>query len=444
MGNWIVVVDDEPLSLKNAKELLSANGMRVGCLRSGIDLLKYMEKNEPDLILLDILMPEMDGFETYKALRQFEKEAGRAETPVIFLTGENNSEVENRGLRAGASDFIRKPFDKDILIRRINNIVANSKKIESLTEEATTDRLTGFLNKAAGTDKISGMCGIETGALILFDLDNFKLVNDIFGHDMGDRVLVAFADIVRNTIRQEDVVSRVGGDEFMGFFPGMTEEAAVKSLSERLNNELEKGAELLMGKDHGIPLGISTGVAFAPEFSDDYQILFRYADSALYKVKQNGKHGYAIYDTTIEPVTADKDLNAEMSRVIQILGERGDGEGKGALLLNKDAFVTNYRFMMRYLKRYKGFANRILFSLSSDKGGALFAEMMAEFGSVLQKNIRRSDIIFQSKSNQYFVVLPLLSERNTPKVIKRVMAAWEKTGYQDLVEIRYVMSTTAL
>ena len=130
MGYWIVVVDDEPLSLTNARSILIKNEMKVSCLRSGADLLKFVETNDPDLILLDILMPEMDGFETFHALRRLEEKEGRIPTPVIFLTGENNSESERRGLKAGASDFIRKPFDRDILINRINNTIINSKTIE--------------------------------------------------------------------------------------------------------------------------------------------------------------------------------------------------------------------------------------------------------------------------------------------------------------------------
>ncbi|MBR6469779.1 MAG: response regulator, partial [Lachnospiraceae bacterium] len=92
MGYWIAVVDDEPFSLTNAKNLLREKNMKVSCLRSGSELLEFIENHTPDLILLDILMPGMDGFETYRALRQYEEKEGKQQLPVIFLTGEDNSE----------------------------------------------------------------------------------------------------------------------------------------------------------------------------------------------------------------------------------------------------------------------------------------------------------------------------------------------------------------
>ncbi|MCR4654797.1 MAG: diguanylate cyclase [Lachnospiraceae bacterium] len=439
MGYWIVVVDDEPLSLTNAKTLLREQNMRVSCLRSGSDFLEFIENHTPDLILLDIFMPDMDGFETYRALRRFEEKTGRAQLPVIFLTGEDNSEAERRGLKAGASDFIHKPFDRDILIKRINNTIINSKTIESLTEEATLDKLTGFLNKASGTKRVSGLCEKSPGALMIMDLDSFKLVNDLFGHDMGDRILVAFSEIVRLNVRSEDVISRIGGDEFMGYFTDLTKEEAVASLSQRLNAQLLKEAEVLMGEDHGIPLGVSIGVAFSSqEWSNDYQTLFQNADSALYDTKRNGKHGYTVYDPDGPEETTEDDLELEMSRIIQVMSERG--EANGAFLLGQEAFSWSYRFILRFLTRYGGVVARILFSLSSPEKGKMFTEAVTEFGNVLKNTLRRSDIVHQWRQNRYFVVLTMLSHEDIEEVISRILTSFKDSGYADRVDIKYTSS----
>ena len=437
MGYWIVAVDDEPLSLKNAKEQLSKKGMRVSCLRSGGELLKFMEKNAPDLILLDILMPEMDGFETYHALREFEASLEKPQTPVIFLTGANNREIERRGLKAGASDFIHKPFDSDVLVNRINNTITNSKTIESLTEEVKLDKLTGFLNKSSGTEKVSGLCRDHKGTLMVLDLDNFKLVNDIFGHDMGDRILVEFARIIRLNVRSEDVVCRIGGDEFMAFFADVADKEVVASLVDRLNTQFMEQAGVLMGREHGIPIGISAGCAFTPQHSDDYRILFHYADSCLKNVKLNGKQGYAIYDPASH-IGGEGEIEQDLSHLIQIISERG--EGTGAMILGHEAFSWNYRFIVRFLKRYGGYANRILFRISEDRDQIVFSEIVAQFGIVLMNSLRKSDIIVQHGPNQYFVVLPLLNMEDTPGVIDRVMKAWERTEYHDRVRIEHTAS----
>jgi len=157
VGYWIAVVDDDALLLRSAKNLLEGYAMRVSCLRSGPALLRFIENNTPDLVILDILMPDMDGFETFHALRELEEKPGRNTTPVIFLSGDNDSATERRGLRDGASDFVRKPIDKEILINRIFKTIESHKTIEILTEKATLDKLTGFMNKASGTEKIAEM-----------------------------------------------------------------------------------------------------------------------------------------------------------------------------------------------------------------------------------------------------------------------------------------------
>jgi diguanylate cyclase (GGDEF)-like protein len=439
MSDWIVVVDDEPFSLTNAKNLLRAHGMRVSCLRSGEELLEFMAGHTPDLILLDILMPGMDGFETYRTLRRFEHEKGLKQLPVIFLTGEDNNETERRGLKAGASDYIHKPFDEDILINRIRNTIENSKTIENLTEEASVDKLTGFLNRASGTEKVTKLCRKSAGALMILDLDNFKLVNDIYGHDMGDRVLEAFADVIRQNTRSGDIVCRIGGDEFMTYFADMTEEEPIASLTRRLNKQFRDESDRLLGKEHGVPLGISVGVAISTVDTDDYQILFKYADSALYEVKLNGKHDYHIYspDTT-DTGMADNDLEHELERVVQIMTERSDG--KGAMVLGQEAFSWSYRFVERFLTRYGGTATRVLFSVTSDERGVIFSEMVSEFGNTLRTTLRKPDMVMRWQKNQFFVILPQLNERDTDKVIDRIMKAWDMTGFSDRVRIEYAVS----
>ncbi|MDO4806576.1 MAG: response regulator [Coriobacteriales bacterium] len=134
MADWVIVVDDNLTNLKMAGHALSKNGMRVTALRSGQALLDYVSANgAPDLILLDIIMPQMDGFQTLVRLRELEQ--GRPQTPVIFLTADETEEAEMRGLSLGAMDFIRKPFLPDVLALRVRHIIDLSHLQEDLSQE---------------------------------------------------------------------------------------------------------------------------------------------------------------------------------------------------------------------------------------------------------------------------------------------------------------------
>ena len=147
MAGWVFVVDDDMTNLLAAGNILSKNNIRVTAIKSGKKLLEHLKNNKPDLILLDILMPEMDGFEAYEKLRAQEKESGEDEIPVIFLTADEDKEAENKALNLGAVDFIHKPLNEDVLLKRILNVLENRSRIRELINDATIDGLTGFLTE---------------------------------------------------------------------------------------------------------------------------------------------------------------------------------------------------------------------------------------------------------------------------------------------------------
>jgi len=119
-SEWVLVVDDDIQNLKVASRILSARGIKVSCLASGSDAVNFLAENKPDLVLLDVHMPEMDGFETMRLLQE---NSGTAKIPVILLTADEDSETEARGLRSGARDFIKKPFVPEVLVLRTQNII---------------------------------------------------------------------------------------------------------------------------------------------------------------------------------------------------------------------------------------------------------------------------------------------------------------------------------
>ena len=442
MADWVIVVDDDTANLKMAGHILSKHGMRVTALKSGKLLIDYVKEHGlPDIVLLDIMMPEMDGFETLVALRNHEKATNQTSTPVVFLTADDDRNVEMRGFQMGVSDFVHKPFDPEVLNQRIIHIIEESKKMKSITFEATRDKLTGFLNKQATRDRIEQMCNTEIGAFCMIDLDSFKLVNDIYGHDMGDRVLSLFSDILRKHMDDESVCGRIGGDEFLMFGSGMRRESDIKAFSTAINNELLAGARELMGDDMRIPLGASVGAVSVPNQGTDYDELFSMADKALYIVKNKGKHGYAMYkaeaNTTLSNTVGDLDLKT----VSKLLEERSIPQS--VMWMGREAFSNVYRYMMRYLERYDVSAYKVLFTLSFIKKGipANLRERIVEgLRDVIKISLRNSDIMVQVGTEQFFLLLPELNPEHVDKVIGRMVEAWDRNEFREYTELKYEYS----
>jgi len=424
----IMIVDDDPGILKIAEIILGENGMDVITLSGGQELLSRLKEGETaDLIMLDILMPEMDGFETYRCLREFEKENDLPETPVVFLTGDDSRESEAKGFELGALDFIRKPFEAEILLHRLQNILSNSRRISILSKRASTDRLTGLLNKAAVTSELKNACLKSGGALLILDLDSFKPVNDIYGHEAGDRVLAAFAKLIKHHFRANDIVGRVGGDEFIVFLKDIDDRDAIIRSINRLNSRFTEVCIRELGEDLTIPLGVSCGAVMSIN-GGDYDRLFERADQSLRHIKQNGKHGCFIWNESEGDGSAVSDMD-DMKKVDVILDERSTA--KDAMLLGMDAFGSVYRYMLRYIRRYRERACKILFTLRPGSGNYRdqnFFDAMECFSEILKETLRNSDIIMQNSSSQFFLLLPMVCSEDIQTVIDRIMASWEEKG----------------
>ena len=294
MADWIIVVDDDTSNLKVAGHILSRAGMRVTALKSGKIALEYIRKNGfPDLILLDVNMPDMDGFETLKQLKN-EMIQGN-EVPVVFLTAEDGQEQETKGLESGAMDYIKKPFDPEVLVSRVHKILDIRKQIQVFAKNAETDQLTGFMNKAATEARMERLCAEGIGLLCVLDLDTFKMVNDIFGHDVGDQVLVMFSETLKKNLRKDDECGRIGGDEFVVFLRNMSSNDELTHFARRINEEYQAGIRSILGEKLTFSAGVSVGAVAVPEYGHEYPELFHMVDQALYIVKKNGKHGGRLY-----------------------------------------------------------------------------------------------------------------------------------------------------
>ena len=382
----ILVVDDEEMMLMMARHILSRK-YEVITANSGAEAIEIFESERPDMILSDLMMPEMDGYELHRILQEKSAEP----VPIMFMTADDSDESESKGFELGAEDYIRKPLKPDLLLRRVGNIIEHLDKIRGLKAAASTDQLTKLLNKTAAQREIGEMVKKASGALLMIDLDSFKPVNDIYGHATGDKILIRFAELIRKILGENDLAGRMGGDEFITFLQNIDDEKILQAKSAFLNEEILKTARKLLGNDMQIPLGASIGAVFVPDAGRDFQKLYEKADKALYEVKQHGKHGISIFG---EKNRSENALSVEgISQMRLILSERT--VENGAYFVEFEDFKKIYRLLARAAETYK--RNLILAQFT------LPEEFSEEFKEILIHELRKSDCVTQS--GKKFIIL---------------------------------------
>ncbi len=425
----ILIVDDEKISLRMTDHILSSEYDTV-CASSGHEAIEIYRREKPDLVLSDLRMPEIDGFELQ---RRLQKEYDRT-IPFMFMTADRRDETESRGFDIGALDYIRKPFRADVLLKRVANIFVNIEQIQGLKKAAVTDPMTGLLNKASSQEEIDIMCRESHGVLMMVDLDSFKAVNDLYGHDMGDKILIRFAEIIRSAIRSTDLAGRMGGDEFVVFCKNIVSEEVIAEKSSYINRELVKSAKEFMGEDMVIPLGVSIGCAFAPNEGKDFFTLFKKADKALYDVKQNGKHGYKVYaEKPLAKNRTDTELSS-LTAAMMLMSERNIS--KGAMVLQPDQFKYIYQFANRMIINYKETIRVILFSVHITGDKSLEA-VMESFTGIVKMSLRLCDVVTQYSNNQLMVLLLKIAASDVEVVTDRIMMNWEATDFCESCEVTY-------
>ena len=386
----ILVVDDEKIMLMLASRILSKK-YEVITSTSATEALEIFERERPDLVLSDLMMPEMDGYEFHRVLQEKNSEP----VPIIFMTADESTESENRVFNNGAMDFIRKPFHPNVLLSRVGNIIENLDKIHGLKTAASVDPMTGLLNKSEAQKQIGELLKKTYGALLMLDLDSFKLVNDIYGHNMGDKILIRFAELIKKIIRENDLAGRMGGDEFVVYLQHVHDEKILQEKAKFLNDELLISAKKFMGEDMNIPLSVSIGAVYSPDEGRDFLNLYKKADAALYDVKQHGKHAIELYN---KKIINEKNLSegSKISQMRLILGERNIEPG--AYFTDFETFKKIYQLMARMAENYAKGLDLVQFTLADEN----FAE---EFKDILIHSLRKSDCVTQSDKNKFLVIL---------------------------------------
>lgn len=311
----ILIVDDTPANITLLGDLLKER-YDVIVATEGKSAIEIAKKSLPDIILLDVMMPGMDG---YTVCRTLQSCAETSHIPVIFITARNNPDDVMAGFEAGGVDYITKPFNPRELNARINThielvksreilkVYAESlemlsqqllKKTQELDELVRTDYLTSLATRVHIIEKIRDEInrvkrGNKTFAIILSDIDHFKKINDTYGHECGDTVLVTIAKRIKKIIRAQDVLARWGGEEFLFFLPE-TDEAGAAKLAEKIRKLLQNSS--IQYNDKELVVTMTFGVTiFNPELDIDSMI--NRADKALYSGKSSGRNRVVTYSS---------------------------------------------------------------------------------------------------------------------------------------------------
>lgn len=309
----LLAVDDTLASLRLLSDMLKSENYTVRAAQSGELALRSAFAEPPDLILLDIRMPGMNGFDTCRKLKEHPRTRS---IPVIFLSAMTETEEKIQGFALGAVDFISKPFQREELLARVQTHLTLSRlntQLEALVEERTLalrksdahivhlahhDALTGLANRISLQNHLATQIAraeFNRGrlAVLMLDLDAFKYVNDARGHHIGDQLLTQVAARLSGCMPPGGLIARQGGDEFIVVLPALHPGAAAADLANRIHIALS-APFTVDGKQ--IITSVSIGISIFPDDGSEGDILIRHSDMAMYRAKQQGKGNTCFFD----------------------------------------------------------------------------------------------------------------------------------------------------
>jgi diguanylate cyclase (GGDEF)-like protein len=294
-GITILVIDDDASIHTAVERRLKSVVDQVLKADSPTKGLRIAIQDKPDVILLDVNMPQIDGF---KVCRHLQENPTTHDIPILFLTADDNPSNLAKALDAGASDYISKPFNAIELEARVRVALRTKHMIDLLQEKARIDALTGLNNRAAMDDALVAVTSAfhRTGhsvALLMIDLDHFKKINDTYGHGVGDDVIRRVGASIRTGCRPYDIACRFGGDEF-GVIVDESDAACAEQISKRILHEINKIRIRARGDE--IEIACSGGLASASEMPSGFEPadLLKAADEALYRAKSEGRNRLAV------------------------------------------------------------------------------------------------------------------------------------------------------
>ncbi len=296
----LLIVDDLPDNRAVLTRRFERRGFEIVEADCGPEALRLVNEQSFDCVLLDVMMPGMDGTEV---LRRIRENFSPSLLPVVMVTAKSQSEDIVEALKNGANDYVTKPVDFSVALARVNSQIGRRRAEARIAHMARHDPLTDLINRMVFCEQLERAAADSrryrrSFAVLCVDLDRFKTVNDTLGHPIGDALLKDMAERLRTCVRgATDAVARFGGDEFAILQTDLQEPSDAEALAMRIIETISK--PLCLEGNH-ISVGASVGIAIAPDDGLEPEHLLRVADLALYRAKQEGRNAYRFFEAEMD------------------------------------------------------------------------------------------------------------------------------------------------
>ncbi len=309
----VLVADDDRSIRLSFANTLRGEGFRIVEATNGQSVLAICARAMPDILLVDAIMPELNGFETCRKVRQMHR---GGDVPILMVTSLEDEQSISRAFAAGATDYITKPVNFSVLRQRVRRLMQTSRVERHVRELAYQDALTGLPNRAHFNQQLrhriyrAGLNQRQLAVLFL-DLNRFKMINDSLGHDAGDLVLKEAAERISGSLGSRDLVARLGGDEFTVILEDVTSMDRVRDTCDTICEALRAPFNFL---DERIFISASIGVAVFPRDGMEMKVLVKHADIAMFRAKEAGNdhcfYRAGMEDEVTEQLRTERELRA--------------------------------------------------------------------------------------------------------------------------------------
>ncbi len=311
----VLIADDDRSMRLALMNVLNSDGYELHEVENGQEALEYCQNNMPDLVLLDAMMPEMDGFSACEKIRTLET---GSHIPILIVTALDDEESVERAFRVGATDYLPKPVHFAVLRQRISRLLHAASVERHVRQLAYSDPLTGLPNRTTLSTHLNELLvkaqsSKDMVAMLFLDLDRFKLVNDTLGHSVGDLLLKAVAERLQRCVRGGDMVARLGGDEFTIIVDREKSRDSVARIAQTICDSLDQPFSF-SGQE--IFVSTSIGISLYPLDGDDIGDLMKHADTAMFRAKEVGR-SYFFYESDMEAaVTRKMEIESDLRRSV--------------------------------------------------------------------------------------------------------------------------------